>query len=231
MHRAEIDFPGVSPQGMQRILIGDAISRQIFPRSIACDHVTQIYRWRISRFGIRFDEKEMLEISVDGARTATLRCVELVHAGRAHFSSLWGLANPRSRSQGDRRDKRSVYGPYVHRREGHRRSEAATLFPWGLGQQRTHDPDAKGGTVGDSSGFGCALFPAYVSPIWDYRVWLAEHRTGSDVAVHPHDNWLQIRGSSDPSAGKMSQTKNGSRRCSGFFLIDSNKSYQKYFAT
>ena len=55
-------------------------------------------------------------------------------AGRARFASLWGLANPRSRSQGDRRDKRPAYvSPYVHRKEGCRRREAATLSLRGLG--------------------------------------------------------------------------------------------------
>ena len=54
--------------------------------------------------------------------------------GRARFASLWGLANPRSRSQGDRRDKRPAYvSPYVHRKEGCRRREAATLSLRGLG--------------------------------------------------------------------------------------------------
>ena len=55
-------------------------------------------------------------------------------AGRARLASLWGLANPRSRSQGDRRDKRPAYvSAYVHRKEGCRRREAATLCPSGLG--------------------------------------------------------------------------------------------------
>ena len=54
--------------------------------------------------------------------------------GGLAFARLWGLANPRFRSQGDRRDKRPAYvSPYVPRREGCRRSEAATLSPRGLG--------------------------------------------------------------------------------------------------
>ena len=56
--------------------------RYIFPQSIGRDHVTQIYPRRISR--IRFDEKEMLEISATAhgcAHTAGVVVVVVVVVG------------------------------------------------------------------------------------------------------------------------------------------------------
>ena len=57
--------------------------------------------------------------------------------GGLAFARLWGLANPRSRSQGDRRDKRPAYvSPYVPRREGRRECKAVNYgyilssWPW-----------------------------------------------------------------------------------------------------
>ena len=45
--------------------------------------------------------------------------------GGLAYVSLWGLAHPRFRSQGDRRDKRPVYvSPYILRREGRRGCKA-----------------------------------------------------------------------------------------------------------
>ena len=116
-----------------------------------------------------------------------------VSQGGLAFASLWGLANPRSRSQGDRRDKRSAYvSPYVHRREGRRRCKASkygytlSTGPWVVAHPRSW-----------CQGWDCrSMFrvrkypvdPAYVSPIWNCRARLAGRRAGSDVAVHPHDS-------------------------------------------
>ena len=91
--------------------------------------------------------------------------------------SLWGLANPLSRSQGDRRDKRPAYvSPYVLRREGRRGCKTFNYYyilstwPWAV----THDNDAVDGTAGISSRVQKYLeAPAYVSPIWNCRARLA----------------------------------------------------------
>ena len=64
--------------------------------------------------------------------------------GGLAYASLWGLANPRSRSQGDRRDKRPAYvSPYVLRREGRRECKAfnygyiLSMWPWVVAHPRS----------------------------------------------------------------------------------------------
>ena len=93
---------------------------------------------------------------------------------------LWGLANPRSRSEGGRRNKRAAYvSPYVLRREGRRGCKTFNYYyilstwPWAV----THDNDAVDGTAGISSRVQKYLeAPAYVSPIWNCRARLADRR-------------------------------------------------------
>ena len=64
--------------------------------------------------------------------------------GGLAYASLSGLANPHSRSQGDRRDKRPAYvSPYVLRREGRRECKAfnygyiLSMWPWLVAQPRS----------------------------------------------------------------------------------------------
>ena len=64
-------------------------------------------------------------------------CLFYVPAESARFCEPMGAANPRSRSQGDRRDRRPAYvSPYVHRREGRRECKAfkygytLSTWPW-----------------------------------------------------------------------------------------------------
>ena len=111
--------------------------------------------------------------------------------GGLAYASLWGLANPRSRSQGDRRDKRPAHvSPYVLRREGRRECKASNYgyilptWPWVVAHPRSW---CQGWDHRDK-------FPGTKVP-WGPR-WRESHLelpstvsslpAGSDVAVHPY---------------------------------------------
>ena len=97
---------------------------------------------RVSRCVIELDPSFGMQIMT--LQLLNVSCICNIPQGRLAFASLWGLANPCSRSQGDRRDKRPAYvSPYVLRREGRRECKAfnygyiLSTWPWVVAHPRS----------------------------------------------------------------------------------------------
>ena len=129
--------------------------------------------------------------------------------GRARLCEPMGAANPRSRSQGDRRNKRPAYvSPYLLRREGRREWKAfnygyiLSTWPWVVGHPRSRCQgcDRRDMFPGTKVPWGPCLRESHLELLST----VSRSSGDSDVSVHPYGSptndygWYHGRSSYSP---------------------------------